>query len=204
MSKHPVFCSILKQISDDHRYPEDPFGALADLKVILEKARKRIVHELQRGTPSSLGAKLLAASTASRAYRNRHLGTLMHCCEEWELVGKCFDQRSFECIDCNGLSLIIASLTRESLAEREAEVGNLPWTHALAKCRLGLRAWRSKKPMLCLHAVTDEDCHALENEDESGRRLCESWRTFLTRALTASGTNAMRLSYVTFRRLLTT
>ena len=29
--------------------------------------------------------------------------------------------------------------------------------------------------MLCLHAVTDEDGHPLENEDESGRRLCEYW-----------------------------
>ena len=45
--------------------------------------------------------------------------------------------------------------------------------NALAKCKLGLRAWRSKKPMLCLHAVTDEDGHFLEHEDESGKRLCE-------------------------------
>ena len=27
--------------------------------------------------------------------------------------------------------------------------------------------------MLCLNAVTDEDGHITENEDESGRRLCE-------------------------------
>ena len=40
MSKHPVFCSILKQIDDDHQYPADPFGALADFKIILEKAKK--------------------------------------------------------------------------------------------------------------------------------------------------------------------
>ena len=26
--------------------------------------------------------------------------------------------------------------------------------------------------MLCLHAVTDEDGHPLEDEDESGTRLC--------------------------------
>ena len=32
--------------------------------------------------------------------------------------------------------------------------------------------------MLCLHAVTDEDGHPLENENESGRRLCEYWGTF--------------------------
>ena len=31
--------------------------------------------------------------------------------------------------------------------------------------------------MLCLHAVTDEDGHHLEDEGESGRRLCEYWGT---------------------------
>ena len=101
----------------------------------------------------------------------------MHCCETCESVGKCFDQCSFECIDFHGLSQIIASSTRERIAEREAEICKITWTqtekdHALAKCRLGLRAWRSKKPMLCLHAVTDKDGHPLENEDES---LCEYW-----------------------------
>ena len=90
------------------------------------------------------------------------------------------DQNSFECTDFHGLSQIIASLTREGHAEREAEIRNLSWTqteryNALAKCRRGLRAWRSKKPILCLHAVTDEDGHPLENEDGSGRRLCEDW-----------------------------
>ena len=41
----------------------------------------------------------------------------------------------------------------------------------------GLRAWRSKKPMLCLNDVTDADGLPLENEDESGRRLSECWGT---------------------------
>ena len=48
MYKHPVFCSSLKQIHDDHHYPEDPFAALAEFKVILEKTRKRTVRELPR------------------------------------------------------------------------------------------------------------------------------------------------------------
>ena len=74
----------------------------------------------------------------------------------------------------HGLSRIIASFTRENFSEREAKIRYLPWTQtekdsALAKCRLGLRAWRSKKPMLCLQAVTDED-------GESGRKQCEYWR----------------------------
>ena len=149
MSKYPVFCAILKQISDGHQYPDDPLAALADFKVILEKARKQTHTELLRNTLGSPGAKLSIASTTLRAYRNRHLGTLMHCCEAWEPVGICFDQCSFECIDFQGLSQIIASLTRERIAEREAEIRSLPWTqtekdNALAKCRLGLRSWRTK------------------------------------------------------------
>ena len=31
--------------------------------------------------------------------------------------------------------------------------------------------------MLTLSAITDEDFHPLENEDESGRRRCEHWGT---------------------------
>ena len=66
--------------------------------------------------------------------------------------------------------------------QNEKEIGNLLWTqtekdNALAECRLGLRAWRTEKPMLCLHAVADEDGHPLEHEDESGRRLCDYWCT---------------------------
>ena len=74
MSQHPVFCSILKQIHDDHQCPDDPFVALADFKVILEKTWKRSVHELLRKTPSSPGAKLLTASTALRASQKQAHG----------------------------------------------------------------------------------------------------------------------------------
>ena len=86
------------------------------------------------------------------------------------------------CTDFQKLCPIIASLTGESLAEREEEIANLPWTQAekdkaLATCRSGQRAWRAKKPKLCLHAVTDEDGHPLEDEDESWRRRCEYWGT---------------------------
>ena len=179
MSKHPVFCAILKRVSDDHQYFDEPFAALADFKGIIEKARKQAHPELLRNTPGRLGAKLLIDATALRACRNRHLGTLMRCCAAWEHVGKCFDQCSFVCTDFHGLSQIIASFTRERIAEREAALHNLPWTqtekdNALAKCRLSLRAWSPKKPMLCLHAVTDEDGHHLEDEDESGMGLCTS------------------------------
>ena len=182
MSEHPVFCSLLKRLHDDHQFSTDPFGALAEFKVLLEKAKKLTIRELSRKTPDSIGAKLLIASTALRAYRNRHLGTLMRCGEAWKPVETCFDPISSECVDFQRLSQIIANLTRENLAERDAEITNLPWTqtekdHASARCRIGQRAWRIKKPVLCLSAVTDEEGHPLKNEDESGRRLCECWRT---------------------------
>ena len=100
----------------------------------------------------------------------------MRCCEAWKLVEDCFDTLSFECIVFQRLSQIIASLTRENLEAREAEVSTLPWTQTekdivLARCRSGQRAWRNNKPVLSLSAVTDEEGHPLENEDESGRRL---------------------------------
>ena len=81
-----------------------------------------------------------------------------------------------------GAARSLRTLLVKNLAEREAEITNLPWTqtekdNALARCRGGQRAWRNKRPVLSLSAVTDEEGHPLENEDESGRRLCGYWRT---------------------------
>ena len=100
----------------------------------------------------------------------------MRCCEAWKPIVDCFDTSSFECVDFWRLSRTIANLTSETLAEREAEVTNFPWTQtekdsALARCRSGQRAWRNKKPVLSLSTLTDEEAHPLENEDDSGRRL---------------------------------
>ena len=81
----------------------------------------------------------------------------MRCCEAWKPIEDCFDTSSFECVDFQRLSQIIANLTRETLA--------------LPRCRGGQRAWRNKKPVLSLSSVTDEEGHPLENEDESGRAL---------------------------------
>ena len=175
MSKHPMFGSILQQLRGDRNFSRDPFDALAEFQILVQKAKKQTIRELSRKTPDSIGAKLLIASTALRAYRNRHLGTLMRCCEAWKPIEDCFDTFSLECIDLQSRSQIIANLTRENLAEREAEIPNLPWTQtakdtALARSRGGQRAWRNKKPVLSLSAVTDDEGHPLENEDESGRR----------------------------------
>ena len=92
--------------------------------------------------------------------------------------------------DFNILSVLISSdsarfllaLLVKNTQAREVEVSTLPWSQtekdiALASCRNGQRAWRNKEPVLTLSAVTGEEGHSLENEDESGRRLCEYWRT---------------------------
>ena len=102
------------------------FVRLTEFKILLHKDKKMTKRELSRQTPDCIGAKLLITSTALRAYRNRHLGTLMRCCEAWKPVEDCFDTLSFECIDFQRLSQIIAGLTRENLEAREAEVSTLP------------------------------------------------------------------------------
>ena len=126
-SKHPVFCSILMRLHDNHQFSADPFGAHAEFKVVLQEAKKQTIRELPRKTPDCIGAKHLISSTALRLYRNRHLATLMRCCEAWKPIENCFDPISFECVvDFQKLSQIIANLTRGNLAEREAEITNLP------------------------------------------------------------------------------
>ena len=48
MSKHPVFCSLLQRLHDDHRFSPDPSCALAEFKVLPEKAKKLMSRELSR------------------------------------------------------------------------------------------------------------------------------------------------------------
>ena len=142
MSKHHIFCSILQQLHDDHRFSCDPFCVLAEFKVLLHKTKKMTKRELSRQTPDCIGAKLLITSTALRAFRNRHLGTLMRCCEAWKPVEDCFDTFSFECIVFQRLSHIMASLTRENLEVREAEVSTLSWTQTEKRhCSGQVQVW---------------------------------------------------------------
>ena len=81
-----IFGSILQQLRDDHRFSPDPFCALAEFEVLLHKAKKITKRELSKHTPDCIGAKLLITTTALRAYRNRHLGTIMRCCEAWKPI----------------------------------------------------------------------------------------------------------------------
>ena len=50
----------------------------------------------------------------------------MRCCEAWKPIGTCFEPISFECIDFQRLSQIIVNVTRENLAEHEAEINESP------------------------------------------------------------------------------
>ena len=45
MSKHPVFCSILKRLHDGHRYSDEPFRSLDEFKTICEQAKKADLSE---------------------------------------------------------------------------------------------------------------------------------------------------------------
>ena len=83
----------------------------------------------------------------------------MRCREAWKPIYDCFDRPSFACVDFQRLRQIIANLTRENLAEREAGITNLSWTQtekdtASARCRGGQRAWRNKKTCVISHS-----CH---------------------------------------------
>ena len=53
------------------------------------------------------GAKLLNSSTAFRAFRNRHFGILMRCCQVWKPIGNCFDPISNERVEFQRLSQIM-------------------------------------------------------------------------------------------------
>ena len=85
---------------------------LLSSKLFLKRRKRQTVRELSQKTLDSMGAKLSIASTALRACRSRHLGTLMRCCEAWQPIEHCFDPISFDCIDFQRLGQIIANLTR--------------------------------------------------------------------------------------------
>ena len=207
MSKHPLlvpFCSNFMTITGSLL---THFVHLLNLKVLRHKAKKMTKREPSRQTHDCIGTKLLITSTALRACRNRHLGTFMRCCEAWKPSEDCFDTLSFECID---FQRPIASLAHENLEAHEAEVSTLPWTQtekdiALTRCRNGQRAWRNKKPVMSLSAVTDEEGHTpwrmkmtlVEDSVYTGE-------PFSKHARKARGFTNMKIFYDLFNTLLMT
>ena len=84
---------------------------LMTLKPFASRPRSRPHGKFERKTPDCASAEVVIASTALRAYRNRHLKALIRYCEAWEPVGRCFEPISLECTDFQKLCHIIANLT---------------------------------------------------------------------------------------------
>ena len=95
------------------------------------------------------------------------------------------------------------------LREREAGIANLPWTQtekdiALARCRSGQRAWRDKKLVLPLSAVTDEKGHPLETEDDLEEDFVGIGEPFSRHVRKVRGITNMKISCDMFNMLLMT
>ena len=82
-----------------------------------------------------------------------------------------------EIASTNALSnvLIFMGCARLLQASRGKELQNEKQLYTIFPGRRRLRAWGPKEPMLCLHAVPAEDGIPIEDEDESGMKLCTSW-----------------------------
>ena len=96
------------------------------------------------------------------------VGTFTRCCEAWKLVDIDFQEPSQIFVQILRNAKLRSRISRwhkrkKTMLESDAEVDNVPGV--------------TKELVLFLSVVTDEECHPSENEDESGRRLCEYWRT---------------------------
>ena len=143
-----TFCSTLQQLHDNHRFFTDPFRALAEFKVFLHKAKKMTKRELSKQTPDCIGTKHWITSTALRANRNRHLGTLMRCCEAWNPVDHCFETFSFELqIE---YYLIWCAVLRCTLAVWDNFDWQLKTLHSLSRAPVSCHNARGTRTSWCL------------------------------------------------------
>ena len=98
------------------RWPQVLSCALAEFKVLLNKAKNLSSHEkhFTVSERSSWSPLLLCVPL--------EIDILGHSCDvvRHRPIEDCFDTSSFECVDFRRLRQIIANLTRETLAEREA------------------------------------------------------------------------------------
>ena len=79
-------------------YDVDPFFALDQFKDVAFRACTKARQAILTNTPTTLGAKLLVACSALRAYRNGLTATAQQCCKFWGPVARCFDPHGMECI----------------------------------------------------------------------------------------------------------
>ena len=113
----------------------------------------RVVHDVgrvvSRQTPDSIGAKLLIASTALRAYRNRNHACLLKIASIHLLLSVLISRGSAKLL----LALLVKTLKHVRLRSQTSLEGKQK------KTLLWLE--RNKKPVHCLSAVTDEEGHPL-------------------------------------------
>ena len=172
---HPVCCSILGRLHDEHIFAADACVALPEYKELIHKANEAEARLFSpTGHPDYTRTKL-----AGRGHGHARAATVIitHC---FDVVrrGKLRDKITFERKGFAWLAHIVATLTivdreevffRRSSSQAEKNVD-------LAKSRRSNRAWSAKEPKLTLHAATDQQSGPSEYPDEAWARLCRHWR----------------------------
>ena len=175
LTQHPLFICALDVEHRNKLYDVDPFIALDQFRACA-KGRQAILTN----TPTTLGAKLLVACTALRAYRSGLTAVVNLRCESWDLVARCFDHQGVECLNVRTLCNIIESLTRDNIRPYEEEDLGLDHNQAendmvLPKCVSSQQSWAVKKPKRTIHAISNVDDVPIFDPDKAARRLCQHW-----------------------------
>ena len=142
----PFLVLSCSKLHDDHRFSPDPFCVRwLNLKSFYMKPRILESYRSKHLTASGQSKKI--TSTALRACRNRHLGTLMRCCEAWKTYWRLLWYIFLRVywFPATQPDFCWAFLVK-TLKAREAEVSTLPWTQtekdiALTRCGKGQRAY---------------------------------------------------------------
>ena len=117
---------MLKQLHEEHENLVDAFATLADFELLVGRARTRAHHESQRATPASHGAELLVAAMAISAHRDRHLATLLLCCEDDSSTRFCSNWAKVFEAQVDGAQHLLLRDHCQLCSERPSEV--VQWT----------------------------------------------------------------------------
>ena len=194
-------------LHDDHKFSPDLFGALAEFKFLLNKAKKQTIRDSHE--------KHLKVSG-----RNYQSLPLHYVPTEMEILGRSCDvvnhgspleivlSRSlFECIDFQRLSQIVANITRENLAGRGGNNESpLDWDRKMQNWTTCLACQKKKNRAL------SQSCHSQRLSPLGKRRwivkkalwILEFNSSFFKPALKARGITNTDISCGMFRKFLTT
>ena len=173
LTQQPLFISALDEKHRNMMYDVDPFIALDKFKDVAFRA-------CTQSQPTTLGAQLLVACTALRAFRNGLTATVKECCESWGPVARCIDLHFVECVNFRALYNIIGSLTRDNIRAHEEELLGLDVNRAekdmvLSKCASCQQSWAVRKPKLTIHAFSSGDDAPILDANEAAHRLSQHW-----------------------------